>query len=245
VGERAPPPPCRYKAIGGAGFQAGLGGAVLRELHLSLGVDFEGFASPLNAFYGHAAHCSAFPDVDAPFGSRGSFARFRPTRGAYEVNPPFVAGVIDEAAERMLRLLAAAEAAAQPLAFAVVLPGWLDCEGYASLAAAPYLRASVLVAAADHGFVDGAAHVRARSFRESPYDTRLFVLQTSAAAASHPFGADAAARVRDALAGCTPTAEALANVAASERVHRGGAARAKGKRPRWGNAKRRAAKKAR
>ena len=88
------------------------------------------------------------------------------------------------------------------------------------------------------------AQVRTRSFRESPYDTSLFVLQTAAAAARWPVDARTSAALRTALAECTPTAESLAAVESSERVHRGGGARAKGKRPRWGNAKRRASKRA-
>ena len=246
----------RYHSIGGAGFQAALGGRVLRELHACLGVNFECFASPLNAFYSYASYCSAFPDVDAPFGSRGSFASFSPSSGAYEVNPPFVEGVIDAAAVRIVSLLERAEAAAQPLCFVVALPGWDDCEGYRLLSArTPFLRHTTLAAAVDHGFVDGAQHRRRRSFRESPYDTAVMVLQTSAAAQRWPAcgeaGAEAAEgsglghRLRRALAACTPTADALAAVDSSERVHRGGGARAKGKRQRWGNAKRRRAKKAR
>ena len=186
----------RYQSIGGAGFQAGLGGVVFRELQASLGCCFEGFASPLNTYYG--AHCSAFADVDAPFGSRGSFAAFAPSCGSMQLNPPFVPAIIDAMAERVIALLSAAQRAGAPLAFTIVLPGWTDCEGYqrlggdahaadaayaadaadAAVAAAvdaaiadaatdaddahadgndvrhPFLRASMLLAAADHGFVN-------------------------------------------------------------------------------------------
>lgn len=45
------------------------------------------FASPLNQHYG--AFCSAFPDVDAVFGSSGSFFHFFPSEGSFECNPPF------------------------------------------------------------------------------------------------------------------------------------------------------------
>ena len=257
----------RYQSIGGAGFQAGLGGVVFRELQASLGCCFEGFASPLNTYYG--AHCSAFADVDAPFGSRGSFAAFAPSCGSMQLNPPFVPAIIDAMAERVIALLSAAQRAGAPLAFTIVLPGWTDCEGYqrlggdahaadaayaadaadAAVAAAvdaaiadaatdaddahadgndvrhPFLRASMLLAAADHGFVDGAAHRRPRTHRESPYDTRLFVLQTDAAAAEWPATAPVMERIRRAFAACTPSDEELRHVAPSERVHRGGGAR--------------------
>ena len=243
----------RYQSIGGTGFQAGLGGVVFRELQASLGCCFEGFASPLNTYYG--AHCSAYVDVDAPFGSRGSFAAFEPSCGSLQLNPPFVPAIIDAMAERVIALLSAAQRAGAPLTFTIVLPGWTDCVGYQRLggdadaadaaavdaaiadAAAdadsnvhangrhPFLRASLLLAAADHGFVDGAAHRRPRTHRESPYDTRLFVLQTDAAAAEWPATAPVMARIRRAFASCTPSDEELRHVAPSERVHRGGGAR--------------------
>lgn len=52
-------------------------------------------------------------DVDGPFGSAGSFFRFRALHGSYEVNPPFVPAVMDAAAAHLLALLAAAEASNQ------------------------------------------------------------------------------------------------------------------------------------
>ena len=53
-------------------------------------------------------------DVDAPFGSAGSFFLRAPTLyGSYEANPPFVPVVMDAAAERFEALLAAAEAGNQ------------------------------------------------------------------------------------------------------------------------------------
>ena len=51
------------------------------------------------------------------------------------------------------------------------------------------------MAAADHGYVDGAQHVRPRAYRASTYDTRLFVLQSDAHAAAHPLDDEAMARV--------------------------------------------------
>ena len=81
------------------------------------------------------------------------------------------------------------QAAGEALCFAVVLPGWTDSDGFRALdAAARWLRATLLVAASDHGFVDGGQHRRARSYRESPYDTKLFILQTDAAAGRWPVG---------------------------------------------------------
>ena len=138
--------------------------------------------------------------------------------------------VIDAASEHILRLLTAAQEGRLPLAFAVVLPGWTDCKGYQRLlSATPLLRRTLLLAASDHGFVDGGQHARPRTHRESPYDTMLFVLQTDAAAATWPLSDEGLARIESAFASCTPSAEELGRLESSERVHRHGAVR---KRPR-------------
>ncbi|XP_075264765.1 uncharacterized protein LOC142356883 [Convolutriloba macropyga] len=73
----------RYKTIQGHGFQAAAGPQVFRLLTEQLGVALECFASPLNTFLGR--FCSAFPDVDCPFGSQGSFWGFAPSTGSYQV----------------------------------------------------------------------------------------------------------------------------------------------------------------
>jgi hypothetical protein len=40
-----------------------------------------------------------------------------------------------------------------------------------------------VIAAADHGFCDGASHQRRDLYRQSPYDSGVFVLQSSRGAA--------------------------------------------------------------
>jgi hypothetical protein len=68
--------------------------------------------------------CSAFLDVDAPFGSVGSFfaPNFAPSRGCYEANPPFVPKVMELMVKKLERLLASPHAAA--LSFVVIVPAW-------------------------------------------------------------------------------------------------------------------------
>lgn len=78
----------RYHALQGHGFQAAAGEHVFRALLQHAGASMECFASPLNCHF--AAFCSAFPDTDAPFGSLGDFFAFRPRRGSFQANPPFV-----------------------------------------------------------------------------------------------------------------------------------------------------------
>lgn len=44
------------------------------------GVTFECFSSPLTSYF--RQFCSAFPDTDGYFGSRGSFLEFAPVEGS-------------------------------------------------------------------------------------------------------------------------------------------------------------------
>ena len=53
----------------GAQNQGGLPVTVLECLHKNFGVTLECFASPLNCYF--RQYCSAFPDIDSYFGSRG------------------------------------------------------------------------------------------------------------------------------------------------------------------------------
>ena len=95
----------RYDSLGGDGFQAALNANAFGVLRRRFGVDFECFASPLNCRYDR--FCSAFADVDAPFGSCGSFfdafalpPAAPPPEGCYEANPPFVPALVEAMARR-------------------------------------------------------------------------------------------------------------------------------------------------
>jgi phosphorylated CTD-interacting factor 1 len=202
----------RYKTLHGAGFQAAAGPGVLSALRDALGVSFEAFASPMNARWAH--HCSAFPDTDACFGSHGSFFQLR-TLGAgaaIEVNPPFVSSLLDAAAERCLHLLHCAAEAGSALTMVYITPAWRELKGRAQLLASPYARLKLALAAADHGYVDGAAHGAGRvdPYRSSPYDSELLVMQSPAAAAARPLdGSELEGTLRAAFAQCVPSEAAL------------------------------------
>ena len=214
----------RYKSIQGYGFQSGVGPRVFATLRDTVGVKFEAFASPLNCFH-TKGFCSAFPDVDAPFGSRGDFFKaaarkkgaFR--RGAIQVNPPFVGGVMTRAAEAIEKALVDADTNDTPLSFVVFVPGWTDEKAWSSLTGSRFLKNSFVVAAADHGYCDGAAHQRKASFRSSTYDTGVFALcsrKAEATIAGKRFvannGASFEADVREALAGALMSDAAAAAV---------------------------------
>ena len=79
----------RYQSLDGGGFQCALPPPVFSRLKSLWGVEFEGFASPLNASLGAGRYCSAFADTDAPFGSLGSFFSLRtPLSGSYQQPAP-------------------------------------------------------------------------------------------------------------------------------------------------------------
>lgn len=197
----------RYKSIQGHGFQAAAGPNVFDLLRQQLSVGFECFASPLNAHFSRFG--SAFPDVDAPFGSSGSFFRMKPRHGSYEVNPPFVPSILTAAAQHMLQLLQAAEADGGALGFVVLMPGWQEVPGWQLLNSSSFLRQSLLIAAADHGYCDGASHQRRDLYRQSPYDSSIMFLQTSAAAKKWPVSQQLRQELQHAFAACCPSAAAV------------------------------------
>lgn len=201
----------RYDAAGGAGYQCALPGKGFDALREALGASGECFASPLNCRTD--AFCSAFPDVDAPFGSAGSFLDFAPARGSYEANPIFVPETCSAMVDHMERLLENAErrgckkgggdkGSGDALSFAVVVPHWEQCRFYSALCRSRFARgAPIHVAADDHVYVDGAQHTRPMAERERPssYATSIAVLQTAAAARRWPLDGGRRAAIATAL----------------------------------------------
>ena len=108
----------RYNALLGHGMQCALPEHVFEILHDHVQTNFECFASPLNCRY--SSYCSAFPDTDAIFGSKGSFFDFFPTAGSYEVNPPFIESIMAEAVNHAHSLLSATTDA---ISFVFIVPG--------------------------------------------------------------------------------------------------------------------------
>lgn len=203
----------RYNSLLGHGMQCALPEDVFRCLKRRLHVSFECFASPLNCRF--PAFCSAFPDVDAPFGSVGSFFEggpkssggggFFPSQGgSFEVNPPFIEGIMYGAVQKLSRLLREISA---PLSFCVIVPGWADSPSFKALSSSSHLAYKCLVAAADHGYVDGAQHQRQDRFLAAPYDTMVYILQNDTGRAKFGGWRDAGfeKELRDAFAKGIPT----------------------------------------
>lgn len=174
----------RYEALGSHGSQCAVPPAVFELMRERLGVRLECFASPLNAWA--ERFCSAFVDVDAPFGTLGSFFDFSPTHGSFEVNPPFVPEVLLAAVHRAEALLAAAERRAAALSFVFVVPQWEPLPFWRHLMGSRWRRGPPLHLAADrHAFVDGAQHTKhdADRLRPSSFGSTIAVLQTARGAA--------------------------------------------------------------
>ena len=218
----------RYFSLQGHGFQAACPEAVFQVLHADLGVSHECFASPLNCYFG--SFNSAFPDSDIPFGSQGSFWTWHPgkTGGSFQANPPFVANLMarmvdrielffchdeDNVATSSRRATAAATKSASPqltpLSFTIIVPGWQEDEAFQRLLSSRYLRAFWLIPKEDHGFCDGAQHQRRDRYRESPYDTAVFVLQNDSGFARWAPNATIEAKLRCAFATGRPTEAAM------------------------------------
>jgi phosphorylated CTD-interacting factor 1 len=143
-----------------------------------LRVEAELFASPLNCRYD--VFCSAHADVDAPFGSLGSFFAFEPKDGSFEVNPPFESDVVLAVARRLERLLKDAEARNDALSFTVITPYWPKRAAWEALNKSAFrTRAPVVVAARDHFYVDGAQHCKRKTHKPASCDTSVLFLQTS------------------------------------------------------------------
>ena len=145
----------RYHSVLGHGFQMALGEQAFDVLRAWFDVRFECFASPLNCTCG--SYASAFPLADRCFGAVGNFFSLRPSVGSFEANPPFIAEVMSAMVDHMHELL---RDATGPMSFVVIVPGWLEDPAWMALSASPFKRAFFLVAAADHGFCDGAQHQR-------------------------------------------------------------------------------------
>ena len=202
----------RYQTLDGGGFQLALPPGVFACLRRLWGVSCEAFASPLNCtlnpLTAGGSYCSAFTDVDAPFGSRGSFfgvggegggGEVTPgsetgsdirgvLSGSFELNPPFSAELYAALITRCEELLARADAAQAPLSFALVIGATapaLKLSCIAEIGHSRFYRGRLLVGVAEHAYVDYAPRLtRPATFRAC--DTATFFLQTRSAAAKWP-----------------------------------------------------------
>jgi phosphorylated CTD-interacting factor 1 len=185
----------------GGGMQGAIHGQVfrvLREIFQPSSLPFlECFGSPLNAYL--PSFCSAFfDDLDWHFGSVGNFLETNITEGLCEANPPFSPSMMGKMAYQIEENLQAADVRGSSLTFVVIVPNAGDTKDSNRAAAkrfggialqkmldSPYMCLHVLLPAKEHGYVEGAQHMRPTRFKESLYDTSVIILQSAKAREQH------------------------------------------------------------
>ncbi|XP_049949039.1 mRNA (2'-O-methyladenosine-N(6)-)-methyltransferase [Schistocerca serialis cubense] len=152
---------------------------VLECLNRMFGVTFECFASPLNCYF--RQYCSAFPDTDSYFGSRGPILDFKPVSGSFEANPPFCEELMEAMVNHFERLLSESPEA---LSFIVFIPEYREPAPNAllKLEASHFKRKQVVVPALEHEYRNGLQHIKAKSDMNvrSPHGTLVVWLQNNA-----------------------------------------------------------------
>ena len=92
-----------------------------------------------------------------------------------------------------------------PLSFVVVVPKWDQAAFYTSLSSSPRLQRKMVIVKEEHGYCDGASFQRQDRFRDSPYDTLVFLLQNQAGAKKWPASTEIEVRIRRGFAAGIPT----------------------------------------
>ena len=149
----------------------------------------ECFASPFNANL--LSYHSAFWDTDWHFGSRGDFLENNTAlEGCWEANPPFSPGFMDAMAERFERALRESTAKETALAILVIVPTAdandsstpsakrFSFPSFHKMISSAYCRMHIVLPAREHGYVEGAQHMRPTQYKDSNYDTSVILLQS-------------------------------------------------------------------
>ncbi|XP_038872418.1 mRNA (2'-O-methyladenosine-N(6)-)-methyltransferase [Salvelinus namaycush] len=175
----------RYLVMFGAGVNEGTGlqGAlpvpVFEALNKQFGVTFECFASPLNSYF--KQFCSAFPDTDGFFGSRGPFLNFSPASGSFEANPPFSEEFMDAMVTHFEKLL---EKSSEPLSFIIFVPEWRDplTPALHRMETSAFLRHQMSVPAFEHEYRSGSQHIckKEEMYYKAVHGTVVIFLQNAA-----------------------------------------------------------------
>ncbi|KAJ3602425.1 hypothetical protein NHX12_030180 [Muraenolepis orangiensis] len=163
----------------GTGLQGALPVSVFQVLHKQFGVSFECFASPLNCYF--KQFCSAFPDTDGFFGSRGPFLSFRPASGSFEANPPFCEEFMDAMVTHFEDLL---DSSTEPLSFIIFVPEWRDpvTPALTRMESSRFLRHQLSISAYEHEYRSGSQHIckREEMYYKAVHGTAVFFLQNTA-----------------------------------------------------------------
>lgn len=183
----------RYTAVTGlfsrieAGWHAAVPPSPFDHLRFNMNAEAECFASPLNARL--EQFCSAFPDTDHFFGSKGSFIEFTPRKGCFEVGPPYDHEVMRIAFDHAIALLDS-PLVTGPLCFVFIIPESNRENGLLVRAAvdkSKYNKVSEVLPKAQAKYIDGFQH-RAGENRLIciSCDTRIIILQNDEAVMKWP-----------------------------------------------------------
>lgn len=116
----------------------------------------EGFASAFNHFFD--AYCSAFPDLEACFGSRGSF--FDADLSSDELifcNPPFDVSVMKCMIDKVLTALRKAADGNYNQSFRLTFPDWKDMKELTYIAKMKFCKEYLQIPKAQTRFVDSSS----------------------------------------------------------------------------------------
>ncbi|CAB9524933.1 Phosphorylated CTD-interacting factor 1 [Seminavis robusta] len=168
-------------------------------------VVFECFASPLNVTLPFFA--SAFePMLDWHFGSVGDLALCDSFQDGVcgEANPPFTPAYMEFLSQYISHQLAQADKTDRALSFVVIIPsvGDNDNKDHKKVSSAVKRFAArahndmchskrctlhIVLPAKEHGYVEGAQHLRPTRYKRSLYDTSVILLQSQAAQGNNNF----------------------------------------------------------
>jgi len=178
------------------GLHAALPHKAFHLLHRKFHVSFECFASPFNCYF--SQYCSAFPDIDCYFGSRGSFFDFKPKRGSFQANPPFSEEVMLTMADHMISLL---EDSQDPLMFVIFIPDWREpmTPAITRLENTIYCTHNILLASRSHQYITGNQHLQSVTHYDAVHGTQVYVLQNDAAIDEWPISHKDMDHLRDAM----------------------------------------------
>jgi len=159
----------------------------------------ECFASPLNVY--NSRYFSIFhKDLDWHFGSCGNFFSvplgFFRNGGVHEANPPFSPGLMLHMVEKMEEHLNYADSLSMKgnecaLTFVVVVPSCSSSSSdqnivhqfsgssFGTMLKSRFLSRHLVLNAREHGYIEGSQHLRPTRFKESQYNTSIFILQST------------------------------------------------------------------
>ena len=107
----------RYDSLGSLNHQLAMPIKVREEFRQSTGVNFECFASPINAYYDN--YCSMFYDIEKYFGSQGPIQNMTFLSGVFMANPPYEEKILSQ-------LMTKIKEAPPEASFIFGMPKWDD-----------------------------------------------------------------------------------------------------------------------